>query len=93
MAAAFVLVAEGYGFTLAGESEVNEAAATLPLVWRPFTGVTLIVETWAVWSQDGGNPAVAQILEALSGVASAPPGLLRARASATKKAWFSAENK
>jgi DNA-binding transcriptional LysR family regulator len=93
MAAAFVLVAEGYGFTLAGESEVNEAAAALPLVWRPFTGVTLIVETWAVWSQDGGNPAVAQILEALSEVASAPPGLLRARASATKKAWFLAENK
>lgn len=72
IAAAFALVAEGYGFTLAGESEVNEAAATLPLVWRPLTGVTMIVETWAVWSQEGGNPAVAQILEALSEVAPAP---------------------
>jgi DNA-binding transcriptional LysR family regulator len=74
MGAAFALVAGGYGFTLAGESEVCEAAATLPLVWRPFSGVTVTVETWAVWPQDGGNPAVAQILQALSEVTPARQG-------------------
>jgi DNA-binding transcriptional LysR family regulator len=70
MAAAFALVADGHGWTLAGESEVIEAAATLPLVWRPLLGCDLMVETWAVWSSEGGgSPGVAQMVAVLGEVA------------------------
>jgi DNA-binding transcriptional LysR family regulator len=66
--ATFALVAGGYGWTLACESDVAEAGTTQPVVWRPLAGVDLAAETWAAWSRPGGGPAVAVVVDVLADI-------------------------
>jgi DNA-binding transcriptional LysR family regulator len=66
--ASFALVAEGYGWFLACEAEVREAADALALAWVALSGVDLTAETWAVWSAQHASPLVAQVLEVLNDV-------------------------
>ena len=82
-AATFALIADGYGWGLACQSEVAEATTDHPLAWVPLSGVELVAETWAVWSRKAANPAVAGIVEVLAAVMSTtqPPRLVRSRAS------------
>jgi DNA-binding transcriptional LysR family regulator len=63
--ATFALVAGGYGWTLACESDVAEASAAQPVAWRPLAGVDLAAETWAAWRRDAG-PAVARVVDVLA---------------------------
>ena len=66
--ATLALVADGYGWTLACQSDVAEAAATQPVAWRPLAGVDLTAETWAVWSRKGASPAVARVVDVLADI-------------------------
>jgi DNA-binding transcriptional LysR family regulator len=63
--ASFALVADGYGWTLAGVSDVAETAEQSAITWRPLAGVSLTAETWAVWSS-AAPAAVADVLDVLA---------------------------
>jgi DNA-binding transcriptional LysR family regulator len=65
--ASFALVAAGYGWTLACASDVADNAEQFAVTWRPLAGVSLIAETWAVWSA-AAPPAVAEILGVLTDI-------------------------
>jgi DNA-binding transcriptional LysR family regulator len=80
--ASFALVAGGYGWFLACEAEVREAADAHALAWVALSGVDLTADTWAVWSAQQASPLVAQILEVLSDVVP-PPGRGRPQRSST----------
>jgi DNA-binding transcriptional LysR family regulator len=70
--ASFALVAGGYGWSLACEAEVRDAAEAPALAWVLLSGVDLAAETWAVWSGLRANLLVAQVVEVLSDVVPAP---------------------
>jgi DNA-binding transcriptional LysR family regulator len=66
--ATFALVAGGYGWTLACESDVAEAASAPLVAWRPLAGVDLAAETWAAWPRQGADPAVGQVIDILADI-------------------------
>lgn len=74
ISATFALVADGYGWCLSCESEVNDAAAAHPLTWAALSGIDLVAETWAVWSLGDASPAVAHVVETLSEIVPASRG-------------------
>ena len=81
--ATFSLVAEGYGWCLACEAEVREAAGTQALTWVALADVYLTAETWAVWSAQNASPVLAQVVEILTEVVPARRRRARKRSPAS----------
>lgn len=80
--ASFVLVAGGYGWTLACASDVARAAEQTALTWHPLAGVSLTAETWAVWSRSAAA-AVTDVLDVLEEIVPAS----QARERSNKRAF------
>ncbi len=63
LSATLALIAEGFGWGLACESEVSEAATPLPLAWVDLIGVDLVAHNWIIWTPAGASPLVEQVVE------------------------------
>jgi len=90
--ATFALVAGGYGWTLACESDVAEAAVAQPVAWRPLAGVDLAAETWAAWPRQGSGPAVARVVDVLAEIVPSARQLQDPARTRYKKPGLSAGN-
>ncbi len=64
--ASMELVACGYGWCLACQSEVTATVTEHPLTWQAFDGIELVADTWAVWSRSGASSDVAQVVDVLA---------------------------